>query len=540
MICAVCKKGKNPTKCEICGFSDNGVINREFVNVEDANHWFETVVKSYRIQWEAEKKEVELLTQIEELRKKVIDVSAKLEASEKNIFKSSNLLESAKKSKRFAKKMTDMTIILTICVIAIIIYVMSPSFNIVEKHDTSWFTKNSDASTFTIKTAEQLAGLAHLVNNGNNFSGKTITLTQNIDLSKYDNWVPIGTSTRDDSSNFSGTFNGSGYIISNLTINRPDDNNQGLFGRIVNGKVENLGLDSVNIRGRNNVGGVAGRVDSGYVTNCYSIGTINSTDRNAGGVVGSLRNNSNIANSFSTATINGISQIGGVVGMVIDSSIVTESYFTGAINGINNFIGGVAGVVHHSSSVTSCYSVAAVNGNNYVGGVAGLVQDNSNVSNSYSGGLVKGTLNVGGVVGYLIDNSNVSNSYSTSEVTGEFHIGGIVGILGNSSITNSAALNSHVSGDLRISRVLGVTYSGTTLTLSNNVAFVGMKNHIDTTAYSFIGMADRSGGNITATSIRSDRTIGGRFTQTNGWTTEPGKLPGLGGKAVDMPPHLSK
>ncbi|MCL2721688.1 MAG: hypothetical protein FWD47_10165 [Treponema sp.] len=535
-ICAVCKEGRGPTKCEICGFTDNGAINREFINDEDANYWLETVVKSCRIQWEAKKREVELLAQVEEFRKKIIDLSEKLETSENNIIKPSNLLENTAKSKRFAKKMTDMTIVLTICVVAIIIYVVSLQSNIVEKYDTSWFTKNGNASTFTIKTAEQLAGLAHLVNNGNNFDGKTITLTQNIDLSKYDNWVPIGTSTGD----FSGTFNGGGYIISNLTINSPDDNDQGLFGRIKNGKVENLGLDSVNIRGRNNVGGVAGIVDSGNVTNCYSIGTINSTKNSVGGVVGLLYNNSNIANSFSTATINGISQIGGVVGIVVDSGIVTESYFTGAINGINNFIGGVAGVVHHSSSVTNCYSVAAVNGNNDVGGVAGVVQDNSNVSNSYSGGLVKGTLNVGGVVGYLIDSSNVSNSYSTSEVTGEFHIGGIVGVLGNSSITNSAALNSHVSGDFRISRVLGVTYSGTTLTLSNNVAFVSMKNRIDTTAYSFIGMADRSGGNITAASIRADRTIGGRFTQANGWTTEPGKLPGLGGKAVDMPQHLSK
>jgi len=37
-ICAVCKQCKGSIKCEICGFSDNGVINREFPIVEDANH----------------------------------------------------------------------------------------------------------------------------------------------------------------------------------------------------------------------------------------------------------------------------------------------------------------------------------------------------------------------------------------------------------------------------------------------------------------------------------------------------------------------
>jgi len=50
--CVVCKQGKGPEKCEICGFSDSGVINRKFVNIEDGNHWLETVVGPYRIEWE--------------------------------------------------------------------------------------------------------------------------------------------------------------------------------------------------------------------------------------------------------------------------------------------------------------------------------------------------------------------------------------------------------------------------------------------------------------------------------------------------------
>jgi len=50
--CAVCKKGKNPTLCEICGFTDNDVITREFISVEDANYWLESVVKLYSFKWE--------------------------------------------------------------------------------------------------------------------------------------------------------------------------------------------------------------------------------------------------------------------------------------------------------------------------------------------------------------------------------------------------------------------------------------------------------------------------------------------------------
>jgi len=57
--CAVCKKGKGPERCEICGFSDNGVIYRTFPIPEDTQHWLETVVKPYRTQWEARKLEAE-------------------------------------------------------------------------------------------------------------------------------------------------------------------------------------------------------------------------------------------------------------------------------------------------------------------------------------------------------------------------------------------------------------------------------------------------------------------------------------------------
>jgi len=90
-ICAVCKEGKNPTKCEICGFSDNGVISREFVNVEDANYWLETVVKPYRIQWEASKREAELLAQLETSKQNEIRLSSELEQIKNNLTISENI-----------------------------------------------------------------------------------------------------------------------------------------------------------------------------------------------------------------------------------------------------------------------------------------------------------------------------------------------------------------------------------------------------------------------------------------------------------------
>jgi hypothetical protein len=87
--CAVCKNeytSEMPIKCSVCGFSDNGVINREFSIVEDANHWLETVVKPYRMQCEFEKERsqnAKLKNQIKELRKEITELKSQLDESQK-------------------------------------------------------------------------------------------------------------------------------------------------------------------------------------------------------------------------------------------------------------------------------------------------------------------------------------------------------------------------------------------------------------------------------------------------------------------------
>jgi len=83
--CAVCHKGKGPEKCEVCGFSDNGVINRTFPIPEDAQNWLDTVVKPYRAQWEAKKREAELLAQLEEAKKREAELLKQLEAAKVNV-----------------------------------------------------------------------------------------------------------------------------------------------------------------------------------------------------------------------------------------------------------------------------------------------------------------------------------------------------------------------------------------------------------------------------------------------------------------------
>ena len=108
----------------------------------------------------------------------------------------------------------------------------------------------------------------------NNLSGQYI-LMDDIDLSGWGNWNPIGGY----SNKFTGIFNGNGHIIRNMTINISTDTvviYAALFACIGNAEISNFGLvgGSVYAQSANseaNAAGIAAYVDSGSViTNCYN------------------------------------------------------------------------------------------------------------------------------------------------------------------------------------------------------------------------------------------------------------------------------
>jgi len=421
--------------------------------------------------------------------------------------------------------------------------------------DTRWYTADSSATNFIISTADELAGLAELVNRGrNNFTGKTITLSNNIDLSAYttgEGWTPIGRggTTANNYRPFRGTFDGGNFVIDNLTINYHNINLLGLFGLIIGGRVENVRLENVNIEGSSsdNVGGVAGFIDSNsHVINSYSTGLINSKNgsgRHVGGVVGFVGFNSNVINCYSTGTVGNTistyfinSYVGGVAGFVTDSSAIINSYSISMVIG-NNYVGGIAGSVGRSI-VNNCYFTGTVigkgSGGSYIGGVVGGLGDGL-ITNAYSTGAVTGIGQVGGVVGGVSWNSSVNNTYSTSVVNGRRHVGGVAGgVFMNGIVTNSAALNPEVRSDsiVGLGRVIGY-FDGNTL--SNNIAYVGLTNKDGNTTWANIGEDNLDGANITIAEIKSDWTMGGRFVTENGWSIENGWLFELDGETVLLP-----
>ena len=211
--------------------------------------------------------------------------------------------------------------------------------------DPSWYLFAQ--TEFVITTAEQLAGLAYIVNEGHgNFSGKKIILGNNISLNNTENWenwatatyaeiklwTPIGTTTNP----FRGTFEGNGFVISGVYIDNTSDN-QGLFGVTNGGKIEKVGVVASYINGGSNIGGLVGNGNTA-IEYCYSTANVSGAS-NIGGLIGN-RGSGSITHSYATGNITGTSNVGGLTGN--GSGTITNCYYNsetlgGGSNGFGRF-----------------------------------------------------------------------------------------------------------------------------------------------------------------------------------------------------------
>jgi len=251
-------------------------------------------------------------------------------------------------------------------------------------------------------------------------------------------WEPLGILGGDAS--FTGTFDGQGYEIRDLFINRPDQIRIGLFGMIDFGAVmKNLGVVNVTVIGDRIVGGLAG-FNWATISNSYSTGSVTGNEE-VGGLVGDNVGGT-LRNCYSIASVTGENDVGGLVGQneattVNDSYLigtVSDSYSKGNVTGQSS-IGGLVGAIVHRVMVENSYSDGSVTGNTHVGGLVAL-DEFSTVSNSYSTASVTGSWKVGGLVGHN-DDGTVSNSYSTGSVTGNSSVGGLVGYNEYGTVNNS-------------------------------------------------------------------------------------------------------
>lgn len=201
--------------------------------------------------------------------------------------------------------------------------------------DSTWY--NNSKTSFEITTAEELSGLAQLVNSGVNFDGKNIILKEDIDLKNHP-WSPIGNSS---SNVFSGNFDGENHTISNLTDGNGksghiDTGSYGLFGYIANTnnplEIKNLNLTNVNIKQTSSGKGVGALISYAHESAAgYTIKNVNVS-----------------------GTIEGIYHVGGVIGKTYSGGEILLENITNTAEVTNKgygMTGGIIGIFSHTGSL---------------------------------------------------------------------------------------------------------------------------------------------------------------------------------------------
>ncbi|MFO7775646.1 MAG: hypothetical protein R6W89_07610, partial [Candidatus Hydrogenedentota bacterium] len=150
-------------------------------------------------------------------------------------------------------------------------------------------------------------------------------ITQDIDAGRTADWDG-GQGFRPIPASFTGTLNGQGYVISDLTIDRPSDSRVGLFAFIDGGGVvKGLGLEGGCITGDKYVGAIAG-VMNGVIHSCYSTNAVSGSEY-VGGLVGSAASDGRIYSSYAAGPVDAPGEnVGGIVGRHRYSTVISTTH----------------------------------------------------------------------------------------------------------------------------------------------------------------------------------------------------------------------
>ena len=278
-------------------------------------------------------------------------------------------------------------------------------------------------------------------------------LVNNIDLSGFPNWVPLG----DTVNRFAGNFDGNNYSISNLRVDATFDQ-VGLFGNSI-GNIRSLRLIDPHVKGNNYVGALTGFHWQGTIFDVKIFKTTGSNPvvqgvDNVGGIAGYSRVNF-VGKVFNEVNVIGNNFVGGIAGQYYlePNEFFVDLYSSqnkGNVIG-NDYVGGIVG--YNKGVVNGVINEGNVTGRNNVGGVIGY----SNGGSSYSRlgltetvniGYVKGVDYIGGLVGRL-NYENMSNSYNMGIVEGHNYIGGIIGGTGSTNTVERVYASGLVIGNIK-------------------------------------------------------------------------------------------
>ena len=271
------------------------------------------------------------------------------------------------------------------------------------------------------------------------------------DWTSGEGWLPIN----GERGGFDAIFEGNGYAIANLYINRRESRREGrigeggvsvgLFG--FTGRefahIRRVGLVSVDIRGSDKVGGLVGH-NEGTISDSHVSGIVQG-DKDVGGLVG--HHFGVVTNSHTSGEVAGSTNVGGLMGTVSGRSPVSRSFSNAYVTGID-LAGGLAGV-NYGGPIVHCYATGKVKGRQDIGGLVG--RNWGGVAAAYATGNVFGVNSTGGLIG--ANEGALIASFAVGRIRGKYIAGGLVGVNGGDIFTSYST--SRTSGERAVGGLIG-------------------------------------------------------------------------------------
>lgn len=335
-------------------------------------------------------------------------------------------------------------------------------------------------------------------------------------------------------------------FISNLTVNLASTDNVGLFGYVRKTGTETPYIkhivlnNSCSFVGKSNVGSIAGWAQDAIIQNCINNATVEGKGENAGGIVGK-NFGTETSNCENHGTVKGAKNVGGIAG-TLDWGVISNVQNSAMVEASGENCGGIVGYMISYSTLKNVTNNAQVNGGNKTGGVLGYYEKSTQYSvqppiyDLTNNKPVEGLSNVGGIIGCVAgnltfdgNNENQKCTMSGVSVKGTFNVGGLVGgVENNSTVTlTNFTNNANVIGGYVVGGLVGLLRGAITSSVNNaditseynkagtpsglsNGAYVG---GIVGVAYGTISHCYNS-GNISASGDNSD-FLGGIVGYTN-------------------------
>ena len=323
------------------------------------------------------------------------------------------------------------------------------------------FVKNSATATTVkgymwVEDVEQLQAIN--TNLGGNYA-----LRNSIDGTQANNFTSIG----NDTTAFTGKFDGIDYNIFNLNIN--GENNVGLFGKTDGATINNVTLVGGSITGTgSNVGAIVGNANNTTLTNVVNSAAV-SGNSNVGGIVGSATGTT-VEDAINTGAIEGIADtdngginVGGLIGSMNSSHLIGNSYNLGDVSGDGYNVGGLVGSAVNSTigdDTNLVYNRLDVTGAYNVGGIVGNMEGTT-VQNAENSGNVTAKKNITEEYHYHAGQKNDDNTISAivkNETVNVANVGGIAGKADNTDTKESIIKDVTNTGNVSSSKQNGNDY----------------------------------------------------------------------------------